>query len=240
MRRPCTGGLSRGRSRLDAVKRACAIGRRFPASLTLGTTLTATMTATALQPSWYDPLVRRVGVTWPDVAALQLWRVPTSSLVQQQTGIVWPIVALLPVLAAAELRFGSATTLATYALVDALGTVPVLAVLALSGAAGLSQAQKLADTPNLGSSAGLVGLLAALSATLGGRQRRLAASVLATGLACALLLDWDLADAQHAIAAIAGGAIGLRLSQRRGSARVCGARLGPTRAARRASPDHNA
>ena len=216
------------------MTRAWSAARAVPASLTLGTTLVATMAVTELRPSTHESLVRLLGVTGADLAALQLWRVPTSALVQQQTGMVWPIIALLPALVAAELRFGSALTLATYVLVDAISTVPVLGVLALAGAAGSGPAERLADTPNLGSSAALVGLLAASIATLGGRPRLLAASALVIGMACGLVLDWELAGVQHAIAAIAGGAVGLWLSQRRRNARPRGADTARAQAAQSA------
>lgn len=198
---------------MPAVERARSTVRGLPVTLVLGTILITFMVASAGRAPWYHWLVIHLGVTWPDIAALRLWRVPTSSLVQEQPGIVWPIVALLPVLVAAERRFGSARTFATYALLDATSTVPVLGSLAFAGTAGSSTAQRLAETPNLGSSAGLVGLLAALIATLGGRARRLAAGALVVGLACGLALDWELAGVQHVIAAIAGGVAGLWLSR---------------------------
>ena len=200
---------------VSAVDRATSIARRFPVFFLLGTTLIALMAAGALSASWYGALVRHLGVTWPEIAALELWRVPTSSLVQEDTGVVWAILLLLPVLAVAERRFGPARTLATYVLVDAISTAPVLAALALAGAAGSAPARRLADTPNLGSSAGLVGLLAAWIATLGGRARRLSVVALGIVLAGALAFDWELAAVQHAVAAIAGATVGLWLSPRR-------------------------
>jgi hypothetical protein len=216
------------------VNRAWSTARVVPVSLTLGTTLVATMAVTELRASTHESLVRLLGVTGADLAALQLWRVPTSALVQQQTGMVWPIIALLPALVAAELRFGSVLTLATYVLVDAISTVPVLGALALAGVAGSGAAERLANTPNLGSSAALVGLLAASIATLAGRPRLLAASALVIGMAGGLVLDWELAGVQHAIAAIAGGAVGLWLSQRRRNARRQGGETARAQAAQSA------
>jgi hypothetical protein len=197
------------------MRRAAGIARRLPATLALGGLLLAVMLATVLHAPPHSVLVLRLGVSWRDLQHLRLWRVATSSLVQDDTGLVWPIIALLPALAAAELRFGSAPTVAAYVLVDVVSTVPVLAVLALAGAAGLRGAQRLADLPSIGSSAGLIGVLAAAIAALRGRRRRLAAAALATGLAAALAFDWELASLQHTIAALAGAAAGLWLARRR-------------------------
>lgn len=199
------------------MRRAARSARRLPATLGLGGLLLALMVATLLHAPSHSLLVQRLGVSWPDLEHLRLWRVATSSLVQDDSGVVWPIVALLPALAAAELRFGSVATVAAYVLVDIVSTVPVLAGLALAGVGGSQGAERLAELPNIGSSAGLVGVLAAAIAVHGGRTRRLAAAALGAGLAAALALDWELASVQHAIAALAGAAAGLWLARRRGA-----------------------
>jgi len=197
------------------MRRAAATARRLPATLALGGLLLALMVATVLHAPPHSVLVERLGVSWPDLEHLRLWRVATSSLVQDDSGVVWPIVALLPALAAAELRFGPAPAVAAYVLVDVVSTVPVLAVLAAAAAAGSRGAGRLADAPNIGSSAGLVGLLAAVIAACRARTRRRAAAALAAGLAAALALDWELASVQHVVAALAGAAAGLWLARRR-------------------------
>jgi hypothetical protein len=197
------------------MRRAAGLARRLPATLALGGLLLALMVATVLHAPPHSVLVLRLGVSWRDLEHLRLWRVATSSLVQDDTGVVWPIIALVPALAAAELRFGSAMTVGAYVLIDVVSTVPVLAALALAGAAGLRGAERLADLPSIGSSAGLVGVLAAVIAALRGRPRRLAAAALAAGLAAALAFDWELASVQHAIAALAGAAAGITLTRRR-------------------------
>jgi membrane associated rhomboid family serine protease len=166
------------------------------------------MAASVRAPA-HRALVSRLGVTWPEIARLELWRVLTSSLVQDDRGIVWPIVALLAALPLAERRFGSAPALATYFAVDIVSTVPVLAVLALAGAS------RLAGTPNVGASAGLVGLLAATIAARRGRTRAAAAAAGVAVLAVLLALDWELASVQHAIAAVAGAGAGVRLQRTR-------------------------
>jgi hypothetical protein len=90
-------------------------------------------------------LVQHLGISWPDLEHLRLWRMATSSLVRDDTGLVWPIVALIPALPAAELRFGSAPAAAAYVLIDIASTVPVLAVLATGLAAGLALDRELAS-----------------------------------------------------------------------------------------------
>jgi hypothetical protein len=190
---------------------AAATARRLPVTLALGGLLLALMLASALHAPSHAVLVQRLGISWPDLEHLRLWRMATSSLVQDDTGLVWPIVALIPALAAAELRFGSAPAAAAYVLIDIVSTVPVLGVLALAGAAGSRGAERLADLPNIGSSAGLVGLLAAVIAAHRGPARRLAAAALATGLAAGLALDRELASVQHVVAALAGIVVGVWL-----------------------------
>lgn len=190
--------------------------RRLPVTLGLGGLLLALMVANGLRTPPHSVLVQQLGLSWRDLERLRLWRMATSSLVQDGTGVVWPIVALLPALAAAELRFGSAPAAAVYLLSDLVSTVPVLALLALAGTAGSRGAERLAGLPNVGSSAGLFGVLAAVVAASPGRVRRIAASVLVAGLAASLALDWELAGVQHVIAALVGAALELRLARHRG------------------------
>jgi hypothetical protein len=81
------------------MSRAARTARRLPATLALSALLIALMVATTLHAPSHSVLVQRLGVSWRDLQQLRLWRVATSSLVQDDTGVVWPIVALLPALA---------------------------------------------------------------------------------------------------------------------------------------------
>lgn len=187
--------------------------RRLPVTLTLGAVLLALMVATVLGSPSHAQLVRVLGLSWPDLEHLRLWRVLTNSLVQDDTGVVWSIVVLLPALAVLELRSGSAAAAGTYLLCDIASTVPVLLALGLAGDAGSAGAERLAAQPNVGSSAGLIGVLAAVIGSSRSRARPVFAVVLAAFLAGSLVFDWELAGVQHAIAAAIGAAVGLQRKQ---------------------------
>lgn len=194
------------------VPRPTTLLARYPLTALLGGVLAVLMVATVVHSGLHDWLVARLGVTWPLITAGRLWRMPTSTLVQEDGGIVWPIVALLAVLPVAETRFGPVRALVTYVLCDALCTVLGLGALDLLGD------RQLAATPNVGSSAGLLGLLAAWIAQLAPPHRLRAATALAAGLTAALVFDPELASVQHVIAAAAGGLLGSSWSHlRRGS-----------------------
>ena len=141
-------------------------------------------------------LVDALAVTWDDLAAGEVWRLATNPLVQDADGVPWAILALLPLVPAAEWRLGTARTLAVFFGADLISTLPVLAVVH-------------PGTPNGGSSAGLAGLAGALVATAPpSRRRDRAALALAAVLVAAAVVDWELAAVQHLVGALAGAAIG--------------------------------
>jgi membrane associated rhomboid family serine protease len=176
--------------------------RRYPLTLLLGSLLVALMVATVIDPGLHPRLVDRLSVSWPEIGAGRLWRVPTSSLVQEESGFVWPIAALLPVLPAAEARLGTLRTLLVYVICDAASSLLALGALEIVGD------QRLAAEPNIGSSAGLLGLLAAWIATLPAPHRGRAGAALALGVVIALAIDPELAALQHIIAVATGALLG--------------------------------
>jgi hypothetical protein len=157
--------------------------------------------------------VSRVALTWPVLAAGDVWRIPVSPLVQEDPAD-WSILLLLPCLALAEHRFGSPAALLLFFGVDALSTLPVLTALHLAGVAGWREARELADEPNMGSSAGLIGALGAWIAALAPRTRWRWALGLAGALAVGMAVQPGLAGVQHVIAAIVGAAVGVALTRR--------------------------
>jgi hypothetical protein len=175
---------------------------RNPLTLLLGGLVASLMAATVIDPGLHGQLVARLSVSWPHLGAGQLWRLPTSSLVQEDPGFVWPIGVLLAVLPAAESRLGTLRALLVYVVCDAASSLLALGALEIIGD------QRLASEPNIGSSAGLLGLLAAWIATLGPPRRCRAGWALGAGLLLALVIDPELAAVQHVIAAITGGLLG--------------------------------
>lgn len=219
----------------DAVAR---IARRFPASIGLGAVLLWLMAATAGDAAFHGSLVARFALSWPQLAALELWRVPSSALVQEDVGLRLSIIGLMAALPLAEMRLGWRLTLVAFFAGDAVSSIGTLAALQLLGGLGVGGASELAAEPNLGSSAGLIALLAGAAATLrAGRRRPLAAAALGVALAVALALERDLASLQHVVAAAAGGGLALLAQRRAGSEGAAGrAGLGSLGDARRAAP----
>ena len=175
---------------------------RYPLTLLLGGLIASLMAATVIDPGLHGRLVARLSVSWPHLAAGHLWRLPTSSLAQEDPGFVWPIAVLLAVLPAAESRLGTVRTLLVYVVCDAASSLLPLGALEIIGD------PQLASEPNIGSSAGLLGLLAAWIATLRAPHRCRAGWALGVGLLLALVIDPELAAVQHVIAAITGGLLG--------------------------------
>jgi hypothetical protein len=143
-----------------------------------------------------------LSVSWPEIGAGRLWRLPTSSLVQEESGVVWPIAALLAALPVAEARLGTLRALLAYVVSDAASSLLALGALAIIGD------ERLAAEPNIGNSAGLLGLLAAWIATLPAPHRGRAGAALGLGVGIALAIDPELAAVQHVIAAATGGLLG--------------------------------
>jgi hypothetical protein len=175
---------------------------RYPLTLLLGGLIVGLMVATVIEPGLHARLVDGLSVSWPEIGAGRLWRMPTSSLVQEDSGFVWPIAALLAVLPAAEARLGTLRTLLVYVICDAVSSLLALGALEVIGDG------RLASEPNIGSSAGLLGLLAAWIATLPAPHRGRAGAALGLGVALALAIAPDLAAVQHVIAAVTGALLG--------------------------------
>lgn len=201
------------RSRLeDAIG---GLVRRFPVSLVLlGVTLWL-MTVTQEDVVFHERLVSALGLSWPDLERGELWRIPASALVNEEPGLQWAIILLLVFVPLAESRFGSVRTLVTFFVADLASSLSTLSVLRVADLAGDEQAGELARAHDVGSSSGCYGLAAALAVSLPpGRTRLVAAGALSVWLVGALVVNRDLADAQHAISAAAGAALTLALRAR--------------------------
>lgn len=163
------------------------------------------MAATAGDPGCHAMLADRLGLDWPDLTGLRWWRVPLSPLLQEDVGIRWSIIALFPALFLAESRLGSRLMLLAFFACDALSSVPTLAALEGLGNVGFTEARELAGEPNLGSSSGLIGLLAVWVGSLPATNRRAwAVAALAVFVAANLAVERDLASIQHGVAMMVG------------------------------------
>ena len=208
-------------SRGPTADRVGAFARRYAGTLSLGGITVWLMAASAGDPAYHQALADRFAVSWPALAGLELWRIPLSSLVQEDVGWVPQILALLGALAFTEARLGTRRTLVSFVVCDALSTVPVLTGLHLAGA-WVPAAARLADVPNLGSSSGLYGVAAAGIASLApSRLRTSAALAFAGGLLATGAMDPELSAWQHALAATVGATLVLGLPDWREAIRSC-------------------
>ena len=183
--------------------RAAEAVRRFPVTTAVATFVVWLMAATAVDPRLHGQLLRQYGLSWGDLVRLQLWRLPTSQLLQTHAGWVASTLVLVAVLPLAEWRLGSARTVTVITLADWASTLTVLVGLRLAAALGDTGAALLIAARDAGSSSALYALLAVLAASLPGARVRLAAGAgLALWLVAALVLQHHLFDVQHAGAAV--------------------------------------
>ena len=183
--------------------------RTYPFSVALAALVTWFMTATAVSRGTFTALLRRFGLAWRDLLHLELWRLPTSQLLQPHPGFVWTNVVLIVALVPwAERRLGTWRTAATFFFGDWISTILVLIGIRLSSGLGYAHAHELLRVRDSGASSGTWALAAAIAWTLPrGRVRTTAVVGVFTVLAGALVVDHRLFDLQHLLAAV--GAIAL-------------------------------
>lgn len=203
--------------------RAGAVVRRFPVTTAVTTFVVWLMAATAVDRDLHRQLLRQYGIGWSDLVHLQLWRLPTSQLLQTRPGWVTTNLLLLAAfLPLGEWRLGSARTAAVLAVADWTSTVAVLVGLRLAAALGDAGAAHLIAARDAGSSSALYAVAAATAASLpGARPRLVAGGGLALWLGTELAVHHRLFDLQHAMAALAAAALwtwwfGRRDGSRRG------------------------
>lgn len=190
--------------------RAAAVARRFPVTTAVTAFVVWLMAATAVDPRLHGQLMRQYGISWGDLVRLQLWRLPTSQLLQTRPGWVTTNLLLLAAfLPLAEWRLRSARTVAVLALADWASTLSVLAGLRLAAALGDPGAAHLIAARDAGTSSALYAVAAATATSLpAGRARLAARGGLALWLGTALVVYHRLFDVQHAAAALAAVALG--------------------------------
>lgn len=106
---------------------AFLIARRLPFSCALIGVITWLMVVTAIDTDGHPALLRSIGLSWRDLSRLQVWRLPTSQLIQTSPGLVLSIVALCFIAAPiAEWRAGSVKAVMMFFLCDWISTISVL------------------------------------------------------------------------------------------------------------------
>ncbi len=175
------------------------IARRLPFSCALIGVITWLMLVTAIDPDGHPALLRSIGLSWHDLSRLQVWRLPTSQLMQTSPGIVLSIVALCFIAAPiAEWRAGTVKAIIMFFLCDWVSTVAVLIGRQIIGAVP-------AEHPSIrdaGSSSGAWALTFLALSTIPNRRARIAAVASAFAfLLATLVVHRRLFDVQHLLAA---------------------------------------
>ncbi len=175
------------------------IAHRLPFSCALIGVITWLMLVTAIDTDGHPALLRSIGLSWHDLSRLQVWRLPTSQLIQTSPGLVLSIVALCFIAAPiAEWRAGTVKAVAMFFLCDWVSTVSVLVGRQIVG--GVS-----AEHPSIrdaGSSSGAWALTFLALSTIPNRRARIVALATACAfLLVALVVHRRLFDLQHILAA---------------------------------------
>ena len=207
------GELPKPRSAWGRVR---SIARAFPVSLAVSGLIIWLMAVSAIDRESHASILRHFGLGWHDLARLQLWRLPSSQLIEDRPGFVWSNVALcLIVLPIAEWTVRSRRTIATFFLGDWISTVPVLIAVRLAAASGNSSALETIRGRDSGPSSGAWALAATVAMSLEHRiARRVAVGTIFVFLLGALLLHHRLFDIQHVVSATAAAAFTLVLGRR--------------------------
>ncbi|MGZ4771580.1 MAG: bifunctional lysylphosphatidylglycerol flippase/synthetase MprF [Ilumatobacteraceae bacterium] len=203
------GELPDPRSMLTRVRR---IARRMPFSCALIGVITWLMVVTRIDSDSHKTLLRAIGLGWHDLIRLQVWRLPTSQLMQTSPGLVWSIVALCFIAAPiAEWRAGTMKTVILFFLCDWVSTISVLIGTEIVGSP-TAQHPSIRDA---GSSSGAWALTFLVLSTIHDRRRRnVAFGVAGAFLVTALVVHHRLFDVQHLVAA-AAALVGISVMARR-------------------------
>ena len=188
--------------------------RTFPVTLSLVLTITVIGVITgAIGHAHFQTVLDTLGF---DLAALKHGRfyvLPLGPLVQDRPGLPWKVVLLIFVVAvfAGPLEYLARPwrTAITYFVTDFVSTVGSTLLLWGLAALGSARAHDYIHTPDLGSSSAAFGCAAAFAAMLPGRWRLAVTAGLVAYLLPALVIVRHVFAAEHAIAALAGFALGL-------------------------------
>ncbi|MEO7369350.1 MAG: phosphatidylglycerol lysyltransferase domain-containing protein, partial [Ilumatobacteraceae bacterium] len=188
------------------------IARRVPFSCALIGVITWLMIVTAIDTDGHPALLRAIGLSWHDLIRLQMWRLPTSQLIQTSPGFVLSIVGLCFVAAPiAEWRAGTIKAVVMFFLCDWVSTIIVLVGEQIVGGTP-------AEHPSIrdaGSSSGAWALTLLAVSTIPNRRVRIGALASAFAfLVATLVIHRRLFDVQHLVSAVAALAVLYLLARR--------------------------
>ena len=181
------------------------IARRLPFSCALIGVITWLMLVTAIDTDSHPTLLRTIGLSWHDLIRLEVWRLPTSQLIQTSPGFVPGIVGLCFVAAPiAEWRAGTVKAVIVFFLCDWVSTITVLVGKQIVGGTP-------AEHPSIrdaGSSSGAWALTLLALSTIPNRRVRIGAlATVCAFLIATLVIHRRLFDVQHLAAAAAALAV---------------------------------
>jgi len=199
------------------VRRARDLLVRFPFTFAVGTVVIWLMATTAADARLAVELNRHLALSWRDLQHLQLWRLPTSQLLQTHPGWVLSNLALLLIgLPLAEWRVGSRRAIAVFFVGDWLSTLTVVFAMRLAAGLGSAAALDVLTHRDSGTSSGLWALIAAVAWSVpAGPPRRLAMAAVVVPSVLALALVPGLFAVQHLLAVVASVVISAVLDRRR-------------------------
>jgi hypothetical protein len=204
------------RRRPPLANGALGVLRAFPVTLALTTVVViiGILTGTVFRAD-HQSILDAVGFDLEALKSGRLWTMPAATLVQAQPGIKWHMVLLVLALGPLEYMAGSLWALLVFFLTDWVSSLLTTLMLWALAGMGSDTAERLVHTPDMGSSAAALGVLAAAgtmlpsglaAVALGGLFVFLGASFAWWGL--------DVATA-HLTAAAIGVALGWFLRRRR-------------------------
>ncbi len=191
-----------------------AVARRLPATLTLSGLVLWFMAITQRTPALHPQLLRDLGLAWRDLLRLQVWRLPTSQLIETSPGFIISNIALfLIAMPVGEWRLGTRRAVGVFFLCDWVSTLLTLGGLRV-GSWWSPMAAHLLTVRDGGPSAGAWALAISIGVSFAHpRVRAAAVGAMFTFLGAAAVFHHRLFDFQHLIAALCAVAVAMTLGR---------------------------
>lgn len=207
------------KSAFSGALREVVLRFRFTLALLAVITTVGVLTGTVLRPE-QSRILHTIGFDFDALRAGRWYVLPLAPLVQERAGLTWHL-ALQVALYVGALEFlaGPWVALAVFFASDLVATVGSALLFRGLAAAGSATAVSYLHTPDLGSSAGMLGALAAAAMLGPSRLRIPAATSLTLITTVTLLLIHREYPFEHALATAAGLLFGWAFGRRDGRAR---------------------
>jgi hypothetical protein len=190
--------------------------RTFPVTLGLTTVIViiGILTGTVYRAD-HRSILDSVGFDLEALKSGRLWTMPAATLIQAQPGIKWHLALFVLVLGPLEYLAGSLRTLVTFFLTDWVSAPLTTLTLWALTVMGSGTAERLAHTPDMGSSAAASGTAGALAMMLPGPMMAVALGGLFLVLGAAFTFEGLGVATAHLIATGIGVVLGFQWRRRR-------------------------